>query len=395
MAVMVLCSAPCLFAQETRDLKTALDETRPLLDLRLRHEAVDQSGIAEDAQATTVRGRIGVETGALRKTTFLAEAELLWPLRSDYNSTLNGKTAFPIVADPESYEINRLQLTNTALRETTLIFGRQRINLHDQRFVGNVGWRQNEQTFDAVRVINKSIARLTIDITYLNQVNRILGKDSAMGRYHGDNTLANVSYLTAAGTLTGFAYWLKFDEAPADSTRTLGLRFNGSRPAGRVAMAYSVAYAAQRERANSPLDYESDYYALELNGTMKSFTLGAGVEVLAGDGVKGFTTPLATLHKFQGWADKFLTTPPNGIDDGYLTAAYAKKRIGGLDALTATASFHRYESERLSIAYGSEFDFQVQAKWRRVSGVLKYADYNARRFTTDTRKLWAQVEYVW
>ena len=70
------------------------------------------------------------------------------PLKSDYNSTTNGKTTYPAVADPETYEINRLQLTNTRIPMTTVTLGRQRIVLDDQRFVGNVGWRQNEQTFD-------------------------------------------------------------------------------------------------------------------------------------------------------------------------------------------------------------------------------------------------------
>ena len=70
---------------------------------------------------------------------------------------------YPVVADPESYEINRLQLTNTSIIDTTITLGRQRIVLDDHRFVGNVGWRQNEQTFDALRVVNKHIPNLTID----------------------------------------------------------------------------------------------------------------------------------------------------------------------------------------------------------------------------------------
>ena len=69
---------------------------------------------------------------------------------------------------------------------------------------------QNEQTFDAVHVINQSIPKLTIDATYFNQVNRVLGKESALGRYHGDGYLANVRYQTPIGSLVGFGYWLGF-----------------------------------------------------------------------------------------------------------------------------------------------------------------------------------------
>jgi hypothetical protein len=395
LAAIGLLSATAVHADDAHTTRTGWEAVKPIIELRVRSESVDQVGLAEDAHATTMRGRLGFETPSVQKTSLLAEAELIWPWESQYNSTVNGKTAFPVVADPEGYELNRLQLANTSLPQTTVILGRQRINLDDQRFVGNVGWRQNEQTFDSLRVSNKSIAHLTIDLAYIDQVNRVFGADSPVGRYHGDNYLANLSYQAPIGTFTGFAYFLDFDEAPSDSSQTLGLRFAGSRPEGPVALTYSAAYAAQHDRAANPISYQDDYYALELSGSLREYTLCAGVEILEGNGVKGFATPLATLHKFQGWADKFLVTPANGIDDRYFTAAYAKKRVGLLDLLTATASFHRYESERLAIDYGAEWDVQLQAKWNHLTGLLKYADYDARRLATDTRKVWAQLEYVW
>ncbi len=107
--------------------------------------------------------------------------------------------------------MNRLQLTNTRLPGTTLILGRQRIALDDQRFVGNVGWRQNEQTFDAVRVVSKSVPTLTVDATYLNQVNRVFGPDSPQGRWHGDGWLGNVAWQLPIISLTTFAYVLDFE----------------------------------------------------------------------------------------------------------------------------------------------------------------------------------------
>ena len=117
--------------------------------------------------------------------------------------------------------------------------------------------------------------------------------------------------------------------------------------------------------------------------------------MLEGNGIKGFTTPLATLHKFQGWADKFLTTPPNGIDDRYANAGFTLKGVGMLDTLALQASYHEYEAQRISSDYGSEIDLQVQAKWQRFLGTIKYADYEADRLFTDTVKFWVQIEYVW
>src|SRR5262245_50085397 len=117
----------------------AIGETKPIIDTRLRWEDVDQDPITKQAEALTLRARLGFETGKAWDTSLLAEGEFVWPLKSDYNSTTNGNTSYPTVADPESYEINRLQLLNTSIPQTTVTLGRQRITLDDQRFVGNVG----------------------------------------------------------------------------------------------------------------------------------------------------------------------------------------------------------------------------------------------------------------
>jgi hypothetical protein len=379
----------------------AIAETKPIIDTRLRFEDVDQDPMAEQAEALTLRARLGFETGKAWATSLLAEGEFVWPLKDDYNSTTNGHTSYPTVPDPETYEINRLQLTNTSLPQTTITLGRQRILLDDHRFVGNVGWRQNEQTFDALRVVNQAVANVTFDVTYLNQVNRVFGKESAQGRYEGDSFLGNVSYQFPIGKLTGFGYWLEFDpiaNVPAavrDSSETFGLRFAGERPLSKFKLGYAASYAAQQQYSDNPLNFDNDYSLLELTGTYRQFSLGAGFETLEGNGLKGFTTPLATLHKFQGWADKFLTTPVNGIEDRYANTGVTLKGVGPLDTLAAQLSYHDYRAERISQDYGSEIDVQIQAKWQRFLGTLKYADYSADQLFTDTTKFWVQVEYVW
>ena len=373
----------------------AVRESKPIIDLRLRSESVDQAGMAEDAEALTLRARLGFETGKAWDTALLAEGDLLTPFSTHYNSTVNGKTAYPVVADAETYEINRLQLTNTSLADTTITLGRQRINLDDQRFVGNVGWRQNEQTYDGLRVVNKSVKNLTVDVTYLDQVNRVFGKDSLVGRYHGDNYLANVAYQFGIGKLTGFAYLTDFDEAPRDSAQTLGMRFTGEKPVQKIKVAWLLSWAQQTERANNPLNFSQDFYTAEFTGTFRQYSLGVGYEVMEGNGVRGFSTPLATLHKFDGWADKFLTTPPNGLERRYVTLGYTTKGVGVLETVAATAVYHQFDSNRLNIDYGSEVDLQLTAKYQRFNFLLKYADYNADAFATDTHKYWVEVDYVW
>ncbi len=390
---------------EDNAFKDALTQTKPLFDARLRTEDVDQEPLANDAHATTLRLRLGFETGKLWNTTLLVEGEGVLPLEDDYrpDPLVARKTTYPVVADPESYEFNRVQLTNTSIPGTTLTLGRQRINLDDQRFVGNVGWRQNEQTYDAFRVVNKSVKNLVLDATYLDQVNRVYGHDSPQGVYEGPSVLLNASYQTPIGKVTGFGYLLEFDNitgvpaAVRDSSDTYGLRFAGDHTFGAVKLAYLASWATQSQAGDNPLKFDLDYEAAELVASWKQFGLGAGIEVLDGDGVKGFTTPLATLHKFQGWADKFLTTPPNGIEDRYVTANTNLKAVGGLDSLGVVLSYHDYDAQHVSANYGSEWDASLAAKVKKLAFMLKYADYNQGVLASarDTEKLWMQVEFVW
>jgi hypothetical protein len=412
LAACVLMSA----ASHAEDsLLPALGETKPIFDSRLRYETVDQDPLVDDADVETLRLRAGFQTGKAWETSLLAEGEFVWAMNGDYrsdNSVLKN-TTYPIVADRETREINRLQLMNTSIPLTTITLGRQRILLDDQRFVGNVGWRQNEQTFDGLRVVNKTVKNFTVDVAYLDQVNRIYGPDSPQGRYEGDVYLANLAYQIPFGKLTAFDYLLKFDPlTPTDfpsltvaqaaplnptraSTSTVGLRFTGERQLSKVKLGYTASLARQQDAGQNPFDFTLDYRFAELIGSYRQLTLGAGYELLEGDGTVGFSTPLATLHKFQGWADKFLATPPNGIDDRYVSAGVTLKGLGPLESLAAVVSYHAYEAERISQDYGDEINFQLQGKWQRVNMLLKYADYKADTLMTDTTKWWAQVEYVW
>jgi hypothetical protein len=388
-------------ADDPAGFMDAIRATRPIVDTRLRVENVDQDPMANEADAVTLRARLGFETGKAWDTALLAEGEFVWPLNDHYNSTTNGAVDYPVVPDPEAYELNRLQLTNTSIAGTTITLGRQRIALDDQRFVSPANWRQNEQTFDSVRIVNRSVQNLTVDVAYVEQVNRVFGPESVQGRYNGDSVLANVSWQFPIGKLTAFGYHLEFDPIAAvpaavrESTATYGARFVGERAVSKVKLAYAATYANEKEAGANPLSFDLDYYLAELSATYQHYSLGAGIEVLEGDGVKGFTTPLATLHKFQGWADKFLVTPVDGITDRYLTAGFTLQRVGPLEALSALATQHWFEAERIHNDYGSETDLQLQAKWHRFTGLVKFADYNAEHFATDTSKFWLQLEYVW
>lgn len=376
-------------------LTSALQSLKPILDARLRYESVEQDGMPESASALTYRLRAGVETGAAYNTRFLVEFDHVDDLVDEFNSTTNGKTAYPVVADPQATQLNRLQLMNTSLPDTNITLGRQRIVLDDARFIGNVGWRQNEQTYDALRVTNSSLGALVIDAAYISQVNRVFGPESPVGRWKGDSYIFSAAYPTPLGKLTAFSYLVDAESAPAVSSQTYGARFSGDQPIGGGKLGYALSYAAQSDYASSNASYSAGYYLADASYAYRGFNIGAGLEILEGGNGGSFQTPLATLHAFQGWTDKFLTTPAGGIQDLSLRMGYVPDKVAGLEGVRFSGAFHDFSAENGAGDYGTEVDLLATARWGKLAFTLKYADYNAEDFATDTRKFWFQVDYAY
>jgi len=380
-------------------------EIRPLLDARLRWENVDQQGIGRQADAVTFRLRAGAELTS-SDWSLLAEGEATAAPVERYDSGLNDKTFYPLVADPENIELNRLQLQYQGLRKTLITVGRQRVNLDDQRFVGASGWRQNEQTFDAIRLEHGDSKGFKADLIYSWSVRTIWGIDGQEPRQQaigGNNVFATVSHPTPVGTLSGFAFLVDQDEVAVQgfrlSSQSYGVRLAGSRTLSSTAkLNYTLSYASQSDWHRNPNNYRADYWLGDIGVEFGPAKLGIGHERLgAVEGLPftSFQTPLATLHKFQGWADKFLITPPNGIRDWYGGAGYGWKKIAGLDAINATLAYHHFKSDRLGLHYGKEVDVMLSAKKRGWTATAKLAAYDADDLATDTRKLWLQLEWAY
>jgi hypothetical protein len=396
---------------------------KPIIDARLRYEYVDQDGTPLDSNALTLRTRFGAEASQ-GDFALLAEGEGTVALDAGYFSGVNRKTSHPIVADPENIELNRLQLQFRGLAKTLVTVGRQRINIDDQRFVGSAGWRQNEQTFDAARIEWSGINNLKLDLTYSWSDRTIYGEHGGENGFttrptsiDGDNVFANISYKSPVGLLTGFYYRVDEDSSVAalqrNSSNSYGVRFAGSRALSKaIKWGYVLSYARQVDSKTNPIDYAANYLLAEGTLDISAFRLGAGVEILGADktakvkatglpfaGGFSFQTPFATLHKFQGWADKFLTTPPQGITDYYGSAGYGWKRVGLFDLVSATAVYHRFDSDVGKIHYGDEVDLQLMAKARRTTFIAKYADYRREGIASfagdaDTKKFWFSIEWA-
>jgi hypothetical protein len=392
-AVMLAAAGGLASASAAETFGAALREGDVIVDLRARYESVEQDGFASSAEALTNRLRVGFQTAPLNGTAFLAEAVLIDDLIDDYNSTTNGQAQFPVVADPADFAaINRLALLNKSLDRTTLTFGRQRVVHDDQRFVGNVGWRQNEQTLDGLRA-QWGTPKLKLDLTYAVQVNRVFGPDSPQGTWDGNVVLTNFAYTLPVGTLSLFDYYFDIDNVAAVSSNTVGIKLAGMKRLGKVTATYTLAYAQQAEAGADAIDVDADYNLIEGGFTFAKFGVGLGVELLGSDGVTGFSTPLATLHAFQGWGDKFLATPAAGIEDRYVRFSYPLGKRGRFTNVAALALFHDFTADVGGAHFGEELDLQLVARTERMALTLKYADYRADALFTDTDKLWVSVDY--
>ena len=366
-----------------------------IVDARLRAESVSQDGFAEDALAVTLRTRLGYETPAWNGFRVLVEGEAVTPLVEDYNSTTNGEVAYPVVADPEGAELNRAQVswTNGAV---DLVAGRQRLVLGNARFVGNVGFRQNEQTFDAVKAVVRPGAGLTLTGAWIGRVHRIFGDDSPQGEWRGDTFLLQADVKTPLGPLSGYGYLMDFENAPTQSNATVGARLTGARVLRPgLSATYEAEYARQTEYGDNPFDFELDYLALSAGLKTESRWASIGLERLDGDGVRGFATPLATLHAFQGWADVFLNTPAAGVRDLNLRAGTTFKIGPRATPVKLVAAAHDFAQSDGSNRYGREFDVAASAPLSRtVSAEVKGAWFDGERpGFADRGKIWLTLEF--
>ena len=374
-------------------------QLRPIAEVRVRYETVDQGAL--DAEALTVRLRAGVEA-RFDAFSLIVEAEGTAAPLNNYNafpfpsSSSQRRPQNAAIVDPENIELNRLQL-QYRFREGTITLGRQRINIDDQRWVGSVGWRQNEQTFDAVRAEGRA-GPVGVDLAYATSQRTVFGTDagvrSALG---GQFLLANLS--ARIGPVQGrlFAYLLDYDEDffLANSSQTFGGVLGGSFPVARgVTLNLRASHARQSDFGRNPFSYSAGYWALEGGSTIAGFTLAAGWERLGSENGRAVQTPMATLHKFNGWADLFLVTPPSGLNDLYVSVSRRFEGVRALPGLTASVAWHRFDSATGGIAYGSEWDASLGFRVGPVAVLVKYADYNARGFGNDTRKFWLQLEWA-
>ncbi len=304
------------------------------------------------------------------------------------NVSAIGTTYSPAVVDPLQTRVQQVYGRIEAF-DTTLDLGRREIAYGDHRFVGDVNWRQNHRAFDAIHLSNRSLPKTTLSYAFAGKVIRVDSGTKDMSSHFLDA----VVQLRPAISLELFSYLLDYDQerdAPL-SSQSYGGKISGSHPLLEThRLLFEAQYAKQTDFGANPGDRDADYLHLIGGvGLSGKITLKLGRELLGGSPERGaFQTPLATLFKFNGWADKFLTTPPQGLIDWYLSGE------GKIRSLGWTIAYHDFRSDAGSDRYGSELDARAvfSTSWKQSFG-FQLAFYRADGFAADTAKAWLWTEY--
>ena len=359
-------------------LTEAITGGKAKVDLRLRAELVDQDGIDDSANATTLRTRIGYMSGSFKGLSGFFEFENTTALIDDYAYPGVNAGKYPVVADPEGSEVNQAFLAYNQDKLVSVKLGRQRIIFDGARFVGNVGWRQNEQTYDGALLSTGAIPKSSLKYAYLTQINDIFGNSTEF-----DSHLLNYSFTGLKGLKIG-AYGYLLDYDTGSDTKTIGLSADGKYKASdKLTVIYRAEFAQMSDYADNESDVEAAYYNVEAGAKISGVVAKLGYEVLGNDNGKSFQTPLATKHKFNGWADKFLRTPDDGLVDMYLTIT------GMVKGIQLLGTYHMYSADKGSTEYGSEINLLAVKKFgKNYSAGVKYANYMADKHSVDTSKVW-------
>ena len=374
--------------------------------LNPRYESVSiEDSAKKDANALTMRATLGIKAkllgidGLSMKVDGTTVQTLGAPHYDDLSATRN--TAYEVVADPEQTRFTQAYL-EYAFADTQLKLGRQVINLDNWRFIGSVDWRQMMQSLDALTVTNTSIDGLTLTAGYIYSYATIFKEPSQQS----NSVILNGAYaLNAMLKVTLYNYMIS-SEKGAYGSDTYGLALTGDIPAASAKISYRAEYAKQDDATFKTVgaakkENDASYYNLNALANISGVLLGAGQEYLSGtngsDGKTAFSTPLATLHAFNGWADKFLATPTGGLVDSTATLGYTAPGLG-----KAMLIYHNFETDvdmGGESDLGKEFDIlytNAIPGLKGLNGLAKAAYFKGGQvagYTKDVSKIWLQLDY--
>lgn len=415
--VALLMTIQAASADELDGLGAAIQGGKTNFSLKARYETVETpTTTTGQAKAMTMGYRFGYETGAYHDFAVNVQAQGVWG-NKQYADGQIGSTQAPglnTVNDPAGVNLSQAHLIYRGIADTTLKQGRQVIRYDDDRWVGNVDWRQNWQTYDASSITNKSLGDTTIQAAYVSNVNRPSTDGAVSGNTHMKSTLVNVNNKSLSFMdIVAYNYRLDYTNptyAAASngnsntfgSTNTTGVKLakDGIDVAG-FKLGWTGEMASQKNFKQNTTNYTAKYtnIAGNVGGSLGKLTVGQ--EVLGSDNGVGLQTPLATLFAFNGWADKFLVTPKDGLKDTYFKG---RTSVAGI---VLGGDFHQFKSDIGSLNLGREVDliaekdidknFAVGARAARYKADAASSGTTANTATgvvlVDTNKAWVYGTY--
>ena len=365
------------------------------VQLRYRYQFLDVQGFENDAHASTIRALVKYETKPIYGVSLLGEVRNVQRLGNGrlFNDSINGVSDRPTIADPDALEIDQAFIRlNDIIPETEVSVGRRKIALNNQRFISTLPFRQNANSFDGFVIENTSLPNTTLHYSYAFNFNRAFTDDSPSGNFdeadfnlfHAEHTFSDALKLVGYGYLLGIEDD-SFSGAERLATDTFGVNAKGKYVLDDTwSLHYDLEYANQVENADNSENINLNYYRIVPGISYKNFRVNVGYEVLEGDGNIGFSTPLALLHAFNGFADVFVNTPTNGLEDRYINATYwfrenSGVKIGGYDVLKNTSfhvAYHDFSAENDGTDFGSEIDVSIKKKFGNgLTLVFEYANF--------------------
>ncbi len=377
-------------------------------EIRPRFETAQVSQNQKDrANAFTTRTHLVVTGGLLGVEGLTATVGLQGVNNFGYTdyapANTNGTKQYDTIMDPQGAMLSEASLDYT-IDKTAMHVGRSQINLDNQRFIGTVGWRQMERSYDTVYAANSSVKNLSLLAAYVYGYAGVSGTTT---------TDTNSVLLHAAYTVMPALKVTAYDYMLANIHNTYGLALTGKINTKMAKLNYRAEYALQNnatmelgKQTPTTGKANADYYNLDLGANISGILAGLNYEVLGAnadykdDGAtkqNAFSTPLATGHKFNGWADKFLATPAGGLQDANIRLGYKAKGLGKV--LAVYHDFSSVEDMNSKSDLGSEFDaVYVNAipGFKNLKGLVKYAYYmsgDVAGYTKDVTKGWVQLDY--
>jgi hypothetical protein len=365
-----------LALDESNDLIDAFKKGQTQLEFRLRHEESRQKGL-KLARATTIRSDLSFTTAEYHNVKLaLGLVDVTSIFKKKYNPGLSSisNQQYAKIYDPVGTGLTQANLMFNAIPDTTITLGRQYITLDNERFIGKDDFRQFPQNFDAITFDTKALRNLEIFYSFIIYVNTTSANALALdalpqntnipiatnlyfesGRRRLRTHLANINWSAFDyGNIGAYAYFNNDRTNNIDSNLTYGFRIYSTEQKNYKNINYLLELAKQNSKYNNPTRTHSYYWHLLFGKTLEYASAAIGWEHLG----KNFTTPLGSLHDFNGIADVFHAQGfTSGLNDFYINFNTGNTYVSGEFSVHMFENTNRTSTKKL---LGYEYDATLE-----------------------------------